>query len=92
MEILTLFLLYILSQNPDFPEKIKPIMSGLKNSEEMLRFMKDLSAFSDLFSKKKETPTGEVNPNKEEKNHPHSPVGNVADDFIKSCLKNYLKS
>jgi hypothetical protein len=91
MEILTLFLLYILSQKPDFPDRIQPIMSSLKNSEEMLRFMKDLSAFSDLFSKKK-TEKGEEKREKEpEKNHPQNPVSEIADDFIQNCLKHYLK-
>lgn len=45
-----LILLYYLSQNPDFPESVKPIMGQLKNSEEMLKFLKDLSKFSEMFS------------------------------------------
>ncbi len=45
-----LLLLYYLSQNPDFPERIKPLMGQLKNSEEMLKFLNDLSRFSDIFS------------------------------------------
>ena len=35
MEILMLILLYYLSQNPDFPESVRPLMGQLKNSEEM---------------------------------------------------------
>lgn len=50
MEILMLILLYYLSQNPDFPESVRPLMGQLKNSEEMLKFINDLSRFSDLFS------------------------------------------
>lgn len=45
-----LLLLYYLSQNPDFPERVKPLMGQLKNSEEMLKFLNDLSRFSDIFS------------------------------------------
>ena len=50
MEILTLILLYCLSQNPDFPESVKPLMSGLKNSEQMLGFLNELSRFTQTFS------------------------------------------
>ncbi len=50
MEILILLLLYCLSQNPDFSESVKPLMSQLKNSEQMLGFLKDLSNFTQTFS------------------------------------------
>ena len=50
MEIMMLLLLYYLSQNPDFPERVKPLMGQLKNSEEMLKFLNDLSRFSEMFS------------------------------------------
>ena len=45
-----LVLLYYLSQNPDFPESVKPLMGQLKNSEQMLAFLNDLSRFSKTFS------------------------------------------
>lgn len=50
MEIMMLMLLYFLAQNPDFPESVKPLMGKLKNSEEMLKFLNDLSRFSEMFS------------------------------------------
>ena len=43
-------LLYYLSQNPDFSESVKPIMNQLKNSEQMLQFLKNLSQFTQTFS------------------------------------------
>ena len=43
-------LLYYLSQNPDFTESVKPLMNQLKNSEQMLGFLKDLSNFTQTFS------------------------------------------
>ena len=49
MEIMMLMLLYFLAQNPDFPESVKPLMGKLKNSEEMLKFLNDLSRFSEMF-------------------------------------------
>ena len=50
IEIMMLMLLYFLAQNPDFPESVKPLMGKLKNSEEMLKFLNDLSRFSEMFS------------------------------------------
>ena len=50
MEIMMLMLLYFLAQNPDFPASVKPLMGKLKNSEEMLKFLNDLSRFSEMFS------------------------------------------
>ena len=50
MEIIFLFCLYYLSQHPDFPNAMKPLLSSLKNSEEMLKFMNELSNFSEMFS------------------------------------------
>lgn len=50
MELIFLFCLYYLSQNPDFSESMKPLLGSLKNSEQMLKFMNDLSHFSELFS------------------------------------------
>ena len=50
MEILMLVLLYYLSQNPDFPDSVKPLMGQLKNSEQMLCFLNDLSKFTQTFN------------------------------------------
>ncbi len=89
MELLTLLFLYLLTQNPDFPKKIQPLCQGLKNSEDILRFLKDLSAFSDLFSKKEEK---KEDVRKEDKKSPSdSPTGGIADGFIENFLKDYLK-
>ena len=49
MEILILVLLYYLSQNPHFAESVQPLMSKIKDSEQMLNFLKDLSKFSEAF-------------------------------------------
>ncbi len=49
MEILILVLLYYLSQNPAFAESVKPLMTKLKDSEQMLNFLNDLSKFSQGF-------------------------------------------
>ena len=45
-----LVLMYYLSQNPNFAESVKPLMGQLKNSEQMLSFLNDLSRFSKTFS------------------------------------------
>lgn len=50
MEILILVLLYYLSQNPDFADSVKPLMGQIKDSEEMLRFLNDLSKFTQTFA------------------------------------------
>lgn len=54
-----LVLLYYLSQNPDFAESVKPIMHKLKDSEQMLSFLNDLSKFSQTFSTLQNTPCGQ---------------------------------
>lgn len=91
MEILALLFLYLLSQNPDFPQKVQPIMNELKNSEEMLRFMKDLSSLSELFcGVKKEPPAPKEPPPCEEKNS-QSPTRPIANDYIEKCLRDYFK-
>ena len=104
MEILTLILLYYLSQNPDFPESVKPLMSGLKNSEQMLGFLNELSHFTKTFSTfqssapKKEAEKSEKTEKTEktekaetEKKEPQSPTSGIADAFIQQMLESYLK-
>ena len=97
MEILILVLLYYLSQNPDFADSVKPLMSQIKDSEEMLRFLNDLSKFTQTFS----AFTGKENGDKKEKTHeekaknekenPQSPTTGIADAFIQNILDSYLK-
>ena len=83
-----LVLFYYLSQNPDFSESVKPLMAKLKNSEQMLGFLKDLSSFTQTFSSLKAEP-----PKKEEekKENPQSPTEGIADEFIQNILESYLK-
>jgi hypothetical protein len=50
MELLILIILYYLSQNPDFERSVKPLLGELKNSEQALKFLEELSQFSHLFS------------------------------------------
>ncbi len=50
MEILILVLFYYLSQNPDFSKSVQPLMEKLKDSQQMLNFLKDLSNFTQAFS------------------------------------------
>ena len=97
-----LVLLYYLSQNPDFPESVKPLMSQLKNSEQMLDFLNELSRFTQTFSSfqnsapKKEADKSENTEKAEkkeanEKKDPQSPTSGIADAFIQEMLENYLK-
>ena len=103
MEILILVLLYYLSQNPDFADSVKPIMAQIKDSEEMLRFLNDLSKFTQTFSAftGKDTPNktqGTPNPETPstdgepcEKENPQYPTKGIADTFIQNILDSYLK-
>ena len=102
MEIIVLILLYYLSQNTDFADSVKPLMDKLKNSEQMLCFLKDLSKFSQTFSSVKGTPCEkkeEKKPPKDkascdetEKKNPQSPTKGIADEFIQNILDNYFKN
>ena len=97
-----LVLLYYLSQNPSFAESVKPLMAQIKDSQQMLSFLNDLSQFSQTFSAfkfdpppqpKKEEPCAEKphpEPPKDEKT-PQSPTKNIADAFIQNILDSYLK-
>ena len=106
MEILILVLLYYLSQNPDFSESVRPLMAKLKNSEQMLCFLKDLSTFTQTFNtfqqnkaqgdaeeNKKQPPKEEKSKEerKNEKENPQSPTSGIADEFIQNILDSYLK-
>lgn len=70
MEILILVLLYYFSQNPDFAESVKPLMNKLKDSEQMLRFLNDLSKFTQTFSTFQQE---SQKPNEKEKKNPPPP-------------------
>ena len=93
MEILILVLLYYLSQNPDFSESIKPIMNQIKDSEQMLRFLKDLSNFAETFNfkNKEQKPEAPADKKEEKKENPQSPTSGIADEFIQSMLDSYFK-
>ena len=89
-------LLYYLSQNPDFSESVRPLMAKLKNSEQMLSFLKDLSNFTQTFNAFKENQPKNNEPpkkedQKEEKEKPQSPTEGIADEFIQNILESYLK-
>lgn len=93
-----LVLFYYLSQNPDFAESVKPLMSQIKDSEQMLRFLNDLSSFTKTFStfqkQADEKPKHEEKsePKKEDKKeNPQSPTSGIADEFIQNILESYLK-
>lgn len=66
-----MIMLYYLTQNADFEKTVKPLMGSLKDSEQMLKFMNDLSKFSELFSMvKPKKDGGKPNENPEEKGKP----------------------
>ena len=94
MEILILVLLYYLSQNPDFSESVKPIMEKLKNSEQMLAFLKDLSNFSKTFSTFQSAQPSKNEDSvktEEKKEKPQASTEGIADDFIQNILNSYLQ-
>ena len=106
MEILMLVLLYCLSQDPKFAESLNPLMGQLKNSQQMLSFLNDLSRFTQTFStlnglpcppaKREKEEKGEPPNEKKEdcntkKEEPQSPTAGIADDFIQQILEGYLK-
>ncbi len=103
MEIFILVLLYYFSQNPDFAESVKPLMAKLKDSEQMLRFLNDLSKFTQTFSTfqsgkpnpepPKPPPHAPETPCEEqtqEKQNPQSPTAGIADEFIEQLLSGYF--
>lgn len=91
-----LVLFYYLSQNPDFAKSVQPLMSQIKDSQQMLSFLNDLSKFSETFSTFKEEKktekeeTKKSEPKKDEK-APQSPTTGIADEFIQNILDSYLK-
>ena len=101
MDILTLFLLYYLSQKPELLDSIKPIAQMLKNSEETLKFLEDLKAFTSVFdgATAHSAPQGE-NPKQEktetdkesENENRQSPFQGIADELLQKYLDEYLKN
>ena len=104
MEILVLIMLYYLTQNADFEKTVKPLMGGLKDSEQLLKFMDDLSKFSELFSMAKPKKEGGMYENKPPENKPpkteytqpqgtkeKEPTDPIANDFIRDCLEKYFQ-
>lgn len=98
MEIFILVLFYYLTQNPNFAESVKPLMSQIKDSEQMLAFLNDLSKFSKAFgaaqnasSEPTSAPPPPKSPHKEDKKNPQSPTAGIADEFIQTILDSYLK-
>ena len=90
-----LVLLYYLSQNPDFAESVKPLMDKLKNSQQMLDFLNDLSKFTQTFSTlKPDAKQNQSNTSAQDtsqKKNPQSPTAGIADAFIEDILNGYLK-
>ncbi|MBQ8352397.1 MAG: hypothetical protein IJY34_01240 [Clostridia bacterium] len=103
MELLILIILYYLSQNPDFERSVKPLLGELKNSEQALKFLEELSQFSKLFSAfngQKEGGMSEPKGEKKEQPEPPkaekpqgepSPTAGIADGFIEDLLERYFK-
>lgn len=87
-----LVLLYYLSQNPNFAESVKPLMAKLKDSQQMLDFLNDLSKFTQTFSTL-QTPKKEEKTEKppQEEKQPQSPTAGIADEFIERILNGYLQ-
>ena len=106
MEIFVLLMLYYLSQNPDFLSRVKPLMGEIKNSQELLKFITDLSKFSAIFSQSEKgqaaagankenatppPPREEQKKPDEDKKTPASQTSGIADDFIQKLLENYFQ-
>ena len=98
MEIIVLIMLYYLTQNADFEKTVKPLMSSLKSSEDLLKFISDLSKFSELFThaenkngKGRDEP--KENPQRQKQaEEQSSPANDIANDFIKETLERYFKN
>lgn len=106
MELFVLIMLYYLSQNPDFERSVKPLLGELKNSEQALKFLEELSQFSKLFSSFQNKKDGggdgangesvASNSSKKEPketseaSHTNSPTSGIADGFIEELLQKYF--
>ena len=97
MEIIVLIMLYYLTQNTDFEKTVKPLMSSLKSSEDLLKFISDLSKFSELFSHPdgKNTKVNDTQENAQKQKQAEkqsSPANTIANDFIKETLEKYFQN
>ena len=103
MELFVLIMLYYLSQNPDFERSVKPLLGELKNSEQALKFLEELSQFSKLFSSfqnkkgggrdgfKGENSASSATPKEAPKGKDESsPTSGIADGFIEELLQKYF--
>ncbi len=99
-----MIILYYLSQNPDFERSVKPLLGELKNSEQALKFLEELSQFSKLFStfhgqkegsmsepKAEKKPEKPEPPKTEKAQSEPSPTAGIADGFIEDLLERYFK-
>ncbi len=91
-----LVLFYYLSQNPDFAKSVQPLMNQIKDSQQMLSFLNDLSKFSETFStfksdKQTEKEEKKNSEQKKDEKDPQSPTLGIADEFIQNILDSYLK-
>lgn len=73
-------------------------MSQIKDSEQMLSFLSDLSKFTETFSAfqgtsapKRDEKSPEKDSHAEKKEDPQSPTQGIADQFIQNILDSYLK-
>ena len=106
MELIILAFLYLLSKDPDFSKAVKPILSGIKTSEDLLKFVGDISKFSSMFTSPQKPPEqtskqaekqteksySESSSTHEKEKAPQSPTAGIADAFIQQCLENYFKN
>ena len=106
MELLILIILYYLSQNPDFERSVKPLLGELKNSQQALNFLEELSQFSKMFSlfgtgkgggastsKDNNTPPKQEHATAEKEPQPQaqaSPTAGIADGFIEDLIAKYF--
>ncbi len=101
MDILTLFLLYYLAQKPELLESIKPIAELMKSSEESLKFLDNIKAFTKLFdtppaqntaAQAQKTATEEKTETPPEEKNRQSPFQGIADELLQQYLDEYLKN
>ena len=92
-----LVLLYYFSQNPQFAESVKPLMEKLKDSQQMLDFLNDLSKFAETFSvlkqeaaKNAESSCDDKKQTAQKEENPQSPTAGIADKFIEEIVNGYL--
>ena len=102
MDILTLFLLYYLSQNPKLLESMKPIAQMLQASDQSLKALEGFKAFLTLFdglnpdakteSTKSPAPEGAKTEDLGGNKNQQSPFQGIADELLQQYLDEYLKN